>query len=55
MKEGDIFTTATLLKKLVFKGDNFLKNIEEKRRLKQYICIGSLQVDIMPQASCANG
>ena len=45
-----IISSATLPKTLIFKGDNLLKKIEEKREVKQYIYVGCMQVEITQEA-----
>ena len=45
-----IISFATLPKKLIFNGDNLLKKIEEKRKVKQYIYVGRMQVEITQEA-----
>jgi hypothetical protein len=36
--------------KSMYAGANFHKKIEEKKRLKQYICVGSIKVEIICEA-----
>lgn len=49
MKEGIFSTNASLLTKLIFKGDKYCKKIKEKE-LKQCIYIGCMQVEILQEA-----
>jgi len=45
-----IISSATLPNTLIFKGDNLLKKIEEKRKVKQYIYVGRMQVEITQES-----